>query len=69
MDTEVISTTAQVCTNLPEAIVGIVGMIVMGVSAIVNFIPAPDTITNGFFKAVSRFLHFIAFDITTAVRK
>lgn len=56
----------QICVNSPEAWIGLVSMVVTGVSTIVNFVPAPDKIGNPVLKFLSRVLHFIAVDIVTA---
>lgn len=58
----------QVCFTTGEAITGIVGSVVMGVSALANVIKAPDEYT-GIMKWVSRVVHFVSFDIVTAAKK
>lgn len=59
----------QVCVNhLPGGIFAVVVYVIAGVSALVNFVPAPDAISNPVGKAISRVLHFLAVDIVTAAK-
>ena len=59
----------QVCISIGAQYMGIVGAVVVGTSAIANFLPAPDATSNKVIKLISRIIHFVAVDITTAVKK
>lgn len=56
----------QVCFSTTESIAGIVGVAITIASTVVNFVPAPDKISNPGMKLLSRFLHFVALDLVTA---
>ncbi len=58
----------SICFTSTESIAAVVGMVVTGASALANFIPAPDKISNKALRVVSRVVHFVAVDITTAAK-
>ncbi len=59
----------EICINSPEYIAGIIGSIVVGASTLANFVPAPTKIEHPVLRVLSRILHFVAIDVTTAVKK
>ena len=56
----------QICFKGGETLGAIAGGIVVTASAIVNFVPDPDKISNPILRFLSRAVHFIALDIVTA---
>jgi len=59
----------QVCFTAPVALASAVGGVIVGASTLANFLKSPDEYTNPVMKWISRIVHFVAFDIVTAVKK
>lgn len=59
----------QICFTAPQAVIGIIGSVVVGASTLANFIKSPDEYTSPVMQWISRLIHFVAFDIVTAVKK
>lgn len=58
----------QICINTPQSIFSIVTAVIAGVAYLNNLIPAPENINNPVLKFISKILHFIGADITTAAK-
>jgi hypothetical protein len=59
----------SICLVSPESIASLVGIVIAAASGIANFFPAPAKIDNKVLRALSRVVHFVAFDVTTSLKK
>ena len=57
----------QVCVTAGTQVTAIVGYAIY--LAGMNFVPSPDKVSNPVLKLISKIAHFLAVDVTTAVKK
>lgn len=57
----------QVCINSGAQVTAIVGYLVY--LAGMNFVPSPDKVSSPIMKILSKALHYLAVDVTTASKK